>query len=76
MEAQLYYYGLRGLRNLGPKLIYRTSTDVFLEPAWPTRDASTTQLLTVHKHAKLPNNLWDIIRDEVRGVLDTWYMDD
>ena len=28
LEAHLYYYGLRGDRHLGPKLIYRTSADV------------------------------------------------
>lgn len=70
-ESYLYYYGLRGNRKLGPKLIYRTSTDVFSPPSVPWQDVRMMQLLTVHNHAKLgQENLWATIRDEVRDLFD------
>ncbi|KAG9103361.1 hypothetical protein FRC06_011308 [Ceratobasidium sp. 370] len=70
-EAYLYYYGLRGNGQPGPKLIYRTSTDIFSPPSGPWQDLRMTQLLTVHEHAKLSqNNLWATIRDETVGLLD------
>lgn len=37
-EAYLYYHGLRGFGKLGPKLVYRTSTDVFPPPSGPFQD--------------------------------------
>jgi hypothetical protein len=70
LEAYLYYHGLRGNRKYGPKLIYRTSTDIFLPPSGPSQDLRKMQLLTVHNHSKLgQNNLWAKIRDEVRSFL-------
>ena len=67
LEAYLYFYGLRGERRLGPKLIYRTSKDIFSPPSGPSQDVRKMQLLTVHEHAKLgQNNLWATIRDKVR----------
>jgi hypothetical protein len=70
-EAYLYYYGLRGSSHNGPKLIYRTSTDIFSLPSGPWQDLRMMQLLTVHDHAKLSqNNLWATVRDKVRDLLD------
>ncbi|KAI0279335.1 hypothetical protein BGY98DRAFT_1089205 [Russula aff. rugulosa BPL654] len=67
----LYYHGLRGNTKPGPKLIYRTSTDIFSPPSGPSQDLRRMQLLTVHEHAKLgQNNLWATIRDETVGLLD------
>jgi hypothetical protein len=34
LEKYLYYFGLCGNRHLGPKLIFRTSTDVFYAVYW------------------------------------------
>ncbi|KAK1224294.1 hypothetical protein PQX77_012802 [Marasmius sp. AFHP31] len=71
LEADLYYHGLRGNRKRGPKLIYRTSKDIFSSPSGPSQDLRTMQLLTVHEHAKLgQDNLWPKIRDETVGLLD------
>ncbi len=64
LEAYLYFHGLRGSRMLGPKLIWRSSTDVFLPPSGPSQDVRTMQLLTVHEHDKL-GKLWPQIRKEV-----------
>ncbi|KAI0091513.1 hypothetical protein BDY19DRAFT_983828 [Irpex rosettiformis] len=70
-EAYLYYVGLRGNRKLGPKLIYRTSTDIFQPPYGQHRTARMMQLLTVHNHAKLSqDNLWATIRQETVKILD------
>jgi len=70
LEAYLYYHGLRGNRKSGPKLIYRTSMDIFLPPSGPSQDLRKMQLLTVHSHGKLgQNNLWAKIRDKVRSFL-------
>ncbi|KAG8816370.1 hypothetical protein FRC19_000408 [Serendipita sp. 401] len=73
LEAYLYYHGLRGNRKLGPKLIYRTSTDIFSPPSGPSQDLRVMQLLTVHEHehAKIAqHNLWRKIRDETVELLD------
>ena len=66
LESYLYYTGLRGSAKPGPKLIYRTSTDIFLPPSGPFQEVCKRQLLTVHEHPKLSqDNLWATIRDEV-----------
>lgn len=71
LEAYLYYFGIRGKRHLGPKLIYRTSTDVFSPPSGPAQDVRMMQLLSIHEHAKLgQNSLWATIRHEVRDLLE------
>ncbi|KAI0029494.1 hypothetical protein K488DRAFT_80135 [Vararia minispora EC-137] len=71
LEAYLYYHGLRGNRKPGPKLIYRTSTDIFLPPSVPSQDLREMQLLTVHNHGKLgQDKLWATIRDKTVGLLD------
>ncbi|KEP47503.1 hypothetical protein V565_153460 [Rhizoctonia solani 123E] len=55
----------------GPKLIYRTSTDIFSPPSGPSQGHRQIQLLTVHEHAKLgQNNLWVIIRDKTVELLE------
>lgn len=72
-ESYFYYHGLRGNRKPGPKLIYRTSTDIFSQPSGPSHDLRLMQLLTIHKHAKLgENNLWETVRDEVRDLLEAY----
>ncbi|KAJ3774136.1 hypothetical protein FB446DRAFT_493393 [Lentinula raphanica] len=71
LEAYLYYNGIRGKRKLGPKLIYRSSTDVFPLPSGPFQEVRPMQLLTVHEHVKLSkNNLWSKIRDQTAQLLD------
>ena len=71
LERLLYYFGLRGNGRLGPKLVYRTSKDVFTPPTGPDYDLRTMQLLTVHEHVKLnEDNLWNKIRGEVRDLVD------
>ncbi|KAG9079917.1 hypothetical protein FRC06_007320 [Ceratobasidium sp. 370] len=71
LEKHLYYFGLRGDRHLGPKLVFRTSTDVFTPPTGPSPDPRITQLLGVHDHNKLGrDNLWATIRGEVVKLLD------
>ncbi|CAE6480993.1 unnamed protein product [Rhizoctonia solani] len=68
-EASHYYFGIRGLGHLGPKLIYRTSKDVFTPPSWEF--SRVMQLLPVYHHDKLgQDNLWATIRDEVVKLLD------
>ena len=71
LEAYLYFHGLRGNRKFGPKLIWRSSTDVFSPPSGPSQDVRTMQLLTVHEHGRL-RKLWPKIRNEVRDFLEAW----
>ena len=67
----LYYFGLRGNRHPGPKLIFRTSTDVFVPPTGPEHDPRVMQLLSVYDHNKLgKNKLWTTIREKVSDLLD------
>ena len=71
LEASLYYFGIRGTRRLGPKLIYRTSKDVFTPPLseWSARRAM--QLQPVYEHDKLgKDDLWATIRSQVRDLLE------
>ncbi|GBE86227.1 hypothetical protein SCP_0901060 [Sparassis crispa] len=70
-EKHLYYFGLCGNRHLGPKLVFRTSTDVFTPPTGPEHDPRLMQLLGVYNHDKLgQDNLWATIREEVVQLLD------
>ncbi|KZS93092.1 hypothetical protein SISNIDRAFT_474567 [Sistotremastrum niveocremeum HHB9708] len=48
--------------KLGPKLIYRTSTDVFLPLSGPSQVLRKMQLLTVHNHGKLGQDRFAAIR--------------
>lgn len=67
LEAHLYYFGIRGPRHRGPKLIFRTSKDVFTPPSGPEQDLRIMQLLPVYEHHKLgKDNLWATIRSKVR----------
>ncbi|KAH9945505.1 uncharacterized protein BXZ73DRAFT_96322 [Epithele typhae] len=71
LEAYLYYQGIRGDRKHAPKLIYRTSTDIFSPPSGPSQDLRKMQLLTVHGYEELgQDNLWEVIRDGTAGLLD------
>ena len=71
LEKHLYYFGLRGNRHLGPKLVFRTSTDVFTPPTGPEHDPRVMQLLGVYHHNKLgQNKLWATIREEVHDLLE------
>lgn len=71
LEAYLYYYGLRGDRELGPKLVYRTSKDVFTPPSGPAQDVRTMEVLDVDHHEKLSeNNLWRIVLGKIRDLLE------
>ncbi|KAG9006378.1 hypothetical protein FRB94_000842 [Tulasnella sp. JGI-2019a] len=71
LEKHLYYFGLRGNRLLGPKLVFRTVEDVFTPPTGPEHDSRVMQLLPVYDHRKLgQNNLWATIHKEVVKLLD------
>ncbi|KAJ3769869.1 hypothetical protein FB446DRAFT_810223 [Lentinula raphanica] len=70
LQAYMYYNGVRG-GKCGPKLIYKTSTDVLPYPTGPFQFFRLIQLLTVHEHAKLSkDNLWSKIRDQTVQLLD------
>ena len=43
LEAYLYYFGIRGPRRRGPKLIFRTSKDVFVAPSGPEQNSRLIQ---------------------------------
>jgi hypothetical protein len=69
-EAYLYYFGIRGNRRRGPKLIFRTSKDVFT-PSLAGQDACIMQLLPVYKHDELgKDDLWATIRSKVCNLLE------
>ena len=65
-KKYLYYLGLRGNRHFGPKLVFRTSTDVFTPPTGPANDARVMQLIGVHDNKLGQDNLWATIRGKVR----------
>lgn len=70
LESLLYYFGLSGNGRPGPKLVYRTSTDVFTPPTGPEYNLRAMQLLPVYEHDQLSkDNLWNTIREEVRDFL-------
>ncbi|KAI6145492.1 hypothetical protein BKA82DRAFT_995627 [Pisolithus tinctorius] len=71
IEACLYYFGLRGPRHRGPKLIFRTSKDVFPAPSGPEQHPRHMRLLPVYDHHILSKgDLWPTIRSEVVRLLD------
>ncbi|KAJ7200234.1 hypothetical protein B0H12DRAFT_1244484 [Mycena haematopus] len=71
LEQDLYYFGLRGNRHPGPKLVFRTSTDIFTPPIGPEHDPRLIQLLPCYEHKTLgQNNLWATIREGVVKLLD------
>jgi hypothetical protein len=78
IEANLYYAGLFGPSGGGPKLVYRTSRErkKFIPPTGPEAYPRLMRLVGVPASHKLGeelgnNRLWDIVREEVRDVLDT-----
>ena len=71
LEAHLYYFGIRGPRRWGPKLIFRTSKDVFPVPSGPEQDARLMRLRPVYEHHKLgKDDLWATIRSKVHDFLE------
>ena len=71
LEAHLYYHGLRGDRWRAPKLVYRTSKDVFTPPSGPAQDVRIMEVFDVDFHEKLSkNDLWRIVLGEVRDLLE------
>ena len=69
LEANLYYAGV-GPQGHGPKLIYRTSKDVFKEPSGPEAYKRLMRVIAVPgNHEFGPNVTWDVIRDQVRGLV-------
>ena len=71
IEAHLYFAGVWGPNRPGPKLIFRTSSDVFEPPDGPEADRRLMWLLPVYEHQKLgENNLWELIRSEVCNLLN------
>ncbi|KAI0033139.1 hypothetical protein K488DRAFT_85147 [Vararia minispora EC-137] len=71
LEAHLYYHGIRGERKPGPKLIFRSSTNIFTPPTGPSGDLRKIQLLPVYEHPKFGhNNLWATVRDKTVELLD------
>ena len=66
-EGYLYYAGL-GPNGRGPKLIYRTSDDKFVEPEGPRAYTRLMKLCPVPEDHELgQDGRWDRIRDQVRG---------
>ncbi|KAH9044738.1 hypothetical protein EDB85DRAFT_1885168 [Lactarius pseudohatsudake] len=73
LKAHLYYFGIRGPGCWGPKLIFRTSKDIFTVPLGPEWDPRLMQLWPVYGHNKLgkdSDNLWTSIHTEVVRRLD------
>ncbi|KAF8344369.1 hypothetical protein F5887DRAFT_1134608 [Amanita rubescens] len=72
LEANRYYYGLRGYRRRGPKLIFRTSKDVITAPTgaeW--EEPRFMRLLPVYEHHTLgKDDLWATIRSKIVELLD------
>ena len=69
VEGYLYYAGL-GPNGRGPKLIYRTSDDKFVEPEGPRAYKRLMKLFPVPEDHELgQDGRWDRIRNQVRGHL-------
>ncbi|KAG8756942.1 hypothetical protein FRC11_004910 [Ceratobasidium sp. 423] len=72
LEAHLYYHGIRGDRERAPKLVYRTSKDVFTPPSGPAQYVRTMEVFDVDFHEKLSkNDLWRIFLGEVVKLLES-----
>ncbi|KAF9068812.1 hypothetical protein BDP27DRAFT_1223677, partial [Rhodocollybia butyracea] len=71
-EAHLYYFGIRGPRRFGPKLIFRTSKDVFTMPSGSEQEQPRRmRLLPVYENQALgKDDLWAAIRSKVVKLLD------
>ena len=69
LEAETYYAGV-GPYGYGPKLIYRTSDDVFKEPTGIYPRRRLMRVVPVpDSHDFGPNVTWDAIRDQVCVLL-------
>ncbi|KAH8980960.1 hypothetical protein EDB86DRAFT_3087553 [Lactarius hatsudake] len=70
VEANLYYAGLSP-NGCGPKLIYRTSDDKFIEAEGPRAYKRLMRLCPVPEDHELgQDGRWDRIRDQVVELLD------
>lgn len=66
IEAHLYYAGLRA-NDRGPKLIYRDSSDVYVEPTGPEEYKRLMRLVAVPNDHEFGNDgLWERVRAKVR----------
>ena len=71
LEADLYYFGIRGLRCRGPKLIFRTSKDIYKGPLGPMQDHRLMHLQPVYEHHRLgKDDLWATIRSRACDLLE------
>ncbi|TCD60963.1 hypothetical protein EIP91_009244 [Steccherinum ochraceum] len=70
IEKHLYYVGISGSDRLGPKLVFRTSKDVFTPPAGPEHTARNMQILGVHSHPRLSQETWAMVLREMVKILD------
>jgi hypothetical protein len=72
LEAALYYSGLSGHNRAPPRLIYRTSKDVFVPPTGPDTHRRLMTLKPVFEHDQLgQNDLWATVCSQMRDLLDT-----
>ncbi|EAU89050.1 hypothetical protein CC1G_10019 [Coprinopsis cinerea okayama7 len=70
LEALLYYAGL-GPKGHGPKLIYRTSDDVFEAPSGPEAYNRLMRIVAVPDTFEFGTDVtWDKVRDQVVMLLD------
>ncbi|KAG9078854.1 hypothetical protein FRC06_008135 [Ceratobasidium sp. 370] len=70
VEAHLYYAGV-GPRGRGPKLIYRTSDDIFEEPSGPEAYKRLMKAIAVpESHEFGQDGMWDMVRDKVVVLLN------
>ncbi|EJT98039.1 hypothetical protein DACRYDRAFT_96687 [Dacryopinax primogenitus] len=70
IEAHLYYSGIRE-NGRGPKLIYRDSSDVYVEPTGPEEYKRLMRLVAVPDHHEFGNDgLWEKVRDKFVELLD------
>ncbi|KAH8116061.1 hypothetical protein DFH11DRAFT_1507017 [Phellopilus nigrolimitatus] len=71
LEANLYYAGV-GPKGRGPKLIYRTSEDVFEDPSGPEAYKRLMRVVCVPDTHDFGTDdvTWDAIRDQVVVLLD------
>ncbi|KAH9954245.1 hypothetical protein BGW80DRAFT_1566799 [Lactifluus volemus] len=71
LETYMYYFGIRGPSHCGPKLIFRTSKDVFTPPSGPDQYPRLMCLRPVYEHHILgKDNGWEKIRSKVVEILD------
>ncbi|KAL4256299.1 hypothetical protein AB1N83_013340 [Pleurotus pulmonarius] len=69
-EARLYYAGI-GPKGRGPKLIYRTSSDIFEEPSGPEAYRRLMKAIAVPNDHEFSNDRqWDRVRDKVVELLN------